>query len=98
MQLRLGYTIELTLSKPMAVVAVVNVHHSRVRDLIEPDEPQILPEVPCEPYTDSFGNRCLRFRAPEGALHLSNSTLIEDSGDPDPIPVGALQHPIEECC
>jgi len=96
MQLRLGYTIELTLSKPMAVVAVVNVHPSRVKDLLEPDEPQIFPEVPCEPYIDSFGNRCLRFRAPEGTLRLSNSTLIEDSGDPDSIPVGALQHPIEE--
>jgi transglutaminase-like putative cysteine protease len=96
MQLRLGYTIELIISKPMGVVAVLNVHPSRVKDLLEPDEVQISPEVPSEEYMDSFGNRCLRFQAPEGTLRLHNSTLIEDSGEPDPIPVDAPQHPIEE--
>ena len=96
MLLRLGYTIELTISKPMAVVAVVNIHPSRVKDLLEPDEVQIFPEVHSEEFTDIFGNRCVRFHAPEGTLRLSNSTLIEDSGDPDPIPREAPQHPIEE--
>src|SRR5947207_691943 len=96
MQIRLGYRIELELSKPMAVVAVLNVHSSRVKDLLEPDEVQILPEVRAEKYLDSFGNRCLRFQAPQGTLQLSNSTLIEDSGDPDLIPWDAPQHPIEE--
>lgn len=80
----------------MAVVAVVNIHPSRVKDLLEPDEVQIFPEVHSEEFTDIFGNRCVRFHAPEGTLRLSNSTLIEDSGDPDPIPREAPQHPIEE--
>lgn len=96
MQLRLGYTIELTLSQPMAVVAVLNVHPSRVKDLHEPDEMQIFPEVQPEQFTDIFGNRCVRFQAPGGTLRLSNSTLIQDSGDPDPIPLDAPQHPIEQ--
>ena len=95
MRIRLGYRIELDISKPMAVVAVLNVHPSRVKDLLEPDEVQILPEVEVEGFTDLFGNRCVRFLAPEGTLRLSNSTLIEDSGDPDPIPVDARQIPIE---
>jgi transglutaminase-like putative cysteine protease len=96
MHLRLGYTIELNVSKPMAVVAILNVHPSRVKDLLEPDEVQIFPEVRSEAFIDSFGNRCLRFQAPEGTLRLSNSTLIEDTGDPDPIPVDARQLPIEQ--
>jgi transglutaminase-like putative cysteine protease len=96
MHLRLGYTIELNVSKPMAVVAILNVHPSRVKDLLEPDEVQIFPEVRSEAFVDSFGNRCLRFQAPEGTLRLSNSTLIEDTGDPDPIPVDARQLPIEQ--
>jgi transglutaminase-like putative cysteine protease len=79
----------------MAVVAVLNVHPSRLKDLLEPDEVQILPEVEADAYLDVFGNRCLRFLAPQGTLRLSNSTLIEDSGDPDPIPRDAPQLPIE---
>jgi transglutaminase-like putative cysteine protease len=96
MQLRLGYDIELELSKPMAVVTVLNVHPSRAKDLLEPDEVNISPEVPAEQYTDSFGNRCLRFLAAQGPLRLSNSTLVEDSGDPDPTPWDARQLPIEQ--
>jgi len=95
MQIRLGYRIELDISKAMAVVTVLNVHPSRVKDLLEPDVVQLLPEVPSEEFNDKFGNRCVRLVAPQGTLRLSNSTLIEDSGDPDPIPVGARQLPIE---
>jgi transglutaminase-like putative cysteine protease len=96
MQIQLGYRIELDISKPMAVLAVLNVHPSRVKDLLEPDEVQILPDVPCEDFTDAFGNRCVRFVAPQGTIRLSNSTLIEDSGEPDAIPLGACQVPIEK--
>ena len=95
MQIRLGYRIELDISKPMAVVAVLNVHPSRVQDLLEPDVVQVLPAVPCEEFTDTFGNRCVRILAPQGTLRLSNSTLIEDSGEPDAIPLGARLVPIE---
>src|ERR1700733_14107059 len=96
MQIRLGYSIELETSRPMAVVAVLNVHPSRVKDLLEPDVMQVLPEVPSEAFTDIFGNRCVRFDAPQGTLRLSNSTLIEDSGEPDAVPLGARQVPIEK--
>jgi transglutaminase-like putative cysteine protease len=96
MRIQLGYTIELDLSAPMAVVAVLNVHPSRIKDLLEPDEVHIFPEVQPESYIDIFGNRCVRFLAPQGVLRLSNSTLIEDSGDPDPIPWNAPQIPIEQ--
>jgi transglutaminase-like putative cysteine protease len=95
MQIRLGYNIELDISKPMAVVAVLNVHSSRVKDLLEPDEVHILPGAQAQSYFDVFGNRCVQFLAPQGTLRLSNSTLIEDSGDPDPIPTDARQIPIE---
>lgn len=96
MEIRLGYRIELDISKPMAVVAVLNVHPSRVKDLLEPDIVQILPDVPSEDFFDAFGNRCLRFAASQGTLRLSNSTLIEDSGEPDPVPSGARQLAIEK--
>jgi transglutaminase-like putative cysteine protease len=96
MQIQLGYDIALEISRPMAVVAVLNVHPSRVKDLLEPDELQITPDVPVEGFIDNFGNRCARFLAPQGLLRLYNSTRIDDSGDPDPIPIGTERMPIEE--
>ena len=96
MRIRVGYRIELDLSKPMAVVAVLNVHPSRVKDLLEPDEVQISPEVQSEAFVDIFGNRCIRLQAPQGTLQFSNSTLVQDSGDPDPIPWDAPQLSIDQ--
>ncbi len=96
MRIRLGYNIELEISREMAVVAVLNVHPSRVKDLLEPDVVQLLPAVPFEEFRDQFDNRCIRFVAPQGTLRLSNSTLIEDSGDSDPIPENAPQIPVEQ--
>jgi transglutaminase-like putative cysteine protease len=81
----------------MTVVAVLNVHPSRAADLREPDEVQISPlGTPSEQYIDSFGNVCTRIMAPQGPLRLSNSTLIEDSGLPDPVEWNAVQLPVEE--
>jgi len=96
MLIRLGYDIELALARPMAVIAVLNVHPSRAQDLVEPDELQISPSVPRDEYYDSFGNRCTRIQAPQGPLRLVNSTLIRDSGEPDPADWNAAQLPVEQ--
>jgi transglutaminase-like putative cysteine protease len=96
MLIRLGYDIELELSMPMTVVAVLNVHPSRAKDLREPDEIQISPQVKQERYLDCFGNVCARIEAPRGPLRLSNSTLIEDSGEPDAVDRSAPQLPISQ--
>lgn len=95
MVIRLGYDIELELSRPMTVVAVLNVHPSRAADLIEPDELHLSPDAIGDEYLDSFGNRCTRILAQEGTLRLSNNTLIRDSGEPDPVSPHAEQIPVE---
>jgi transglutaminase-like putative cysteine protease len=84
MLIRLAYDIRFELPAQVAMVALLNVHPSRTSDLLEPDELRIEPNVEVSHYIDSFGNRCARFVAPPGPLRLSNSTLIQDSGDPDP--------------
>ena len=96
MLIRLGYDIELELSKPMMVVAVLNVHPSRTADLLEPDEIQISPNAAREEYLDVFGNRCTRILAQQGSLRLWNSTLIRDSGEPDAMDWKAAQIPVEK--
>jgi transglutaminase-like putative cysteine protease len=94
MLIRLGYDIELEISVPMTVIAVLNVHPSRKKDLREPDEIQISPETASEEYADCFGNICTRIEAPQGPLRLRSSTLIEDSGNPDPVDWKAPQLPV----
>jgi transglutaminase-like putative cysteine protease len=96
MLIRLGYHIELEIAQEMAVVAVLNVHPSRIPDLREPDEIHTSPEVAQEQYVDSFGNVCTRITAARGPLRLWSSTLIEDSGEPDPVDWSASQLPVGE--
>jgi transglutaminase-like putative cysteine protease len=96
MFIRLGYDIELEISQQMAVVAVLNVHPSRVADLVEPDEIQISQLVPRDEYFDTFGNKCTRILAQPGPLRLWSSTLIDDSGEPDEVDWDAPQIPVDQ--
>ena len=94
--IRLGYDIEFYLPFPTPLIALLEVHPSRIPDLREPDQMKLDPDVAVERYVDSFGNHCSRFLAPAGILRIYNSTLIEDSGEPDPQAPNAKQHPVEE--
>jgi transglutaminase-like putative cysteine protease len=95
MLIRLGFDIQFEIPSPVPMIAVYHVHHSRRADLREPDEPRITPPVTVNEYEDSFGNVCARFVAPAGKLRLYNSTLIEDSGEPDLVSPQASQLPVE---
>jgi transglutaminase-like putative cysteine protease len=96
MILRLGYDIEFDIPAPVAMVALLSVHPSRVFGLRAPDEPSISPTTAVESFIDSFGNRCTRFVAPKGTLRLSNSTLIHDAGVADPVNTQAKEVPPQE--
>jgi len=101
MLIRLGYDIQFEIPTQVAMVALLNVHPTRVHDLLEPDVLKIEPNIPVTNYIDGFGNHCARFVAPQGHLRLSNSTLIRDTGNPDILnlagreaPVGDLPHEV----
>ncbi|HEX4037733.1 MAG TPA: transglutaminase family protein [Acidobacteriaceae bacterium] len=96
MLLRLGYDMQFEAPEPVACVAQLRIHASRVAGLRAPDTVQVEPAIPTEEYTDSFGNRCTRFLAPAGLLRLRATALFEDAGLPDPVRPGALAHPIAE--
>jgi transglutaminase-like putative cysteine protease len=81
--IRLGYDIQFDIPAPVAIVALLNVHPSRFRDLEEPDLLQTEPRIDITYFRDSFGNRGARFVASPGRLRIFNSTLIRDSGMPD---------------
>ena len=96
MLIRLGYELQFDVPAQVSLVAMLFVHPSRQADLLEPDEIRVEPEVPVVGYTDGFGNRVARLVAPTGTLRLSGTTLINDSGTPDPVNLDAREHPVDE--
>lgn len=96
MLIRLGYDIELEVFQPITIVGVLNVHPSRTADLLEPDRVSVSPTMPVEEYQDTFGNTCTRLLAQPGTVRLTNSTLIKDSGDPDPVDWNAPRIPVQQ--
>jgi transglutaminase-like putative cysteine protease len=96
MTLRVGYDIQFEIPASVAMVALLNVHPSRVADLRGPDELCIEPAAQINSFIDSFGNRCARFVAQQGPLRLSSSTLIYDSGLPDRVSPDAREIPVQE--
>src|SRR5437870_4100677 len=95
MLIRLGYDIEFDLPCAVPFVSLLSVHPSRVHDLREPDELTVEPSTPVHSYSDSYGNRCTRFVARKGPVRLYNSTLIENSGLPDPVNLSAREVDVE---
>ena len=95
MQIRIGYEIAFECPKPTPMLLALNVHFSRVSDLVAPDHMTSVPSTPITGYRDGFGNWCSRIVAPAGELQISADTVINDDGLPDPQEPAARQHPVE---
>ena len=60
MKLRVGYELQYEFPQPTPLIAMLNIHFSRVGDLAAPDHIVISPSVPISCYRDGFGNWCSR--------------------------------------
>ena len=99
MLIRLGYDMHFYLPAPLAYVAQLRVHPSRAAALLEPDPLHIehsAGPVESHEYMDGYGNICTRFFAPAGQMRLWASTVIEDSGLPDPVARDAREIPTQD--
>jgi transglutaminase-like putative cysteine protease len=96
MQLRLGYELIYYCPQDVPMILLVNVHYSRVSDMIVPDHLTTEPSIPFTAYRDGFGNWCNRLLAPAGRLRLRADGIIRDSGMPDECVPDAKQHAVEE--
>ncbi len=85
MQIRVGFEMIYDCPQPTPMILNLNVHSTRVSDLLGRDEIRFEPSIPTAAYRDSFGNWCTRIVAPEGRLRISTDVLVKDSGAPDPI-------------
>jgi transglutaminase-like putative cysteine protease len=78
------------------MIFMVNVHFTRVSDLLKPDHPVSVPSVPITGYRDSYGNWCTRLVAPKGEFKLWTDAIIKDSGAPDPVGSSAPQNAVQD--
>jgi transglutaminase-like putative cysteine protease len=95
MKIRIGYELIYDCPQPTPMILCLNVHYTRVSDIIIPDHVIADPPVPLTAYRDSFGNWCSRIVAPKGLLKLSTDALVRDTGQPDVIAWHARQTPVE---
>ncbi len=96
MKFRAGYELHYHFPQPTPVILMLNVHFTRVSDLVLPDHIRVHPSVPVSGYRDGFGNWCTRFLAPAGNLTISADFEIRDSGLPDPPVTEGRQISVEE--
>ena len=95
MRIRLGCELQYEFPNPTPMIAMLNVHYSRVAQLEHPDHLITSPQVPVHSYRDGFGNWCLRLVAPAGQFRLGTDGIIRDDGLPDPIDYNAIQYNVE---
>jgi transglutaminase-like putative cysteine protease len=95
-KIQIGFDLTYELMGYTPMVFMLNVHPSRRRDLIAPDFIRLSPALSITPYLDGFGNRCVRILAPPGRLRVSSNAVIEDSGLPDKINKGAVEHSVAD--
>ncbi len=96
MQIRLGYELIFEAPAPVSMLLLLSTHPSRASSLRQPDQLRIEPEVRREDFLDTFGNRCTRVMAPAGRVRFWNDTMVEDSGQPDPVYPQLAQHAVED--
>jgi transglutaminase-like putative cysteine protease len=95
MQIRIGYELVYLCAQVTPMIVTLNVHYSRVSDLVMPDILRTNPSVPMSLYRDGFGNWCTRIVAPAGSIRLTADALINDSGEPEATALDARQHSVE---
>src|SRR5882757_9262410 len=80
MQIRVGFEIVYDCPQPTPMILNLNVHFTRVSDLVGRDDLVFEPRVPMAAYRDSFGNWCTRIVAPTGRTRITANAVVNDTG------------------
>ncbi len=95
MKIRIGYELLYDCPQPTPMILMLNVHYSRVSDMVTADHIVTTPSLAQRSYRDSFGNWCTRIVAPSGRTRITTDALVNDTGEADAVVPNALQTPIE---
>jgi transglutaminase-like putative cysteine protease len=78
------------------MLLTLNVHYTRVSDMVVPDHLATSPSIPIRGYRDGFGNWCNRVVAPAGRTRLFANGIVRDTGEPDVVANEAQQHAVDD--
>ena len=95
MRIHIGCEMTFEFQQPTPLIAMLNVHYSRVSDLERPDHLTCSVATNIESYRDSFGNWCTRFVAPAGRVSFGTDSVIRDPGTFEVPDLFAYQHDVE---
>jgi hypothetical protein len=95
-RIRLGYELVYECPQPTPMLLMLNVHYTRVSELMAPDHLVTSPLIPIGAYRDGFGNWCSRILAPTGRTRQSAKGIVNDTGEPDVVATDANQHVVED--
>jgi hypothetical protein len=76
MQIRLGYELIYECPQPTPMILTLNIHFTRVSDLVTADHIITSPPVPITAYRDGFGNWCSCIVTPVGETRITTDALI----------------------
>jgi len=96
MKIHVGFDMVYECPQPTPMILNLNVHFTRVSDLVGRDDLLFDPPVPVSGYRDTFGNWCTRVVAPAGRLRVRADATVNDSGAADGIVPDAPQHPVPD--
>jgi transglutaminase-like putative cysteine protease len=96
MKIRVGFEMIYDCPQPTPMIFNVNVHFTRVPDLVGREHFTVDPPVAVSAYRDLFGNWCTRLVAPKGRMRISASAVVNDIGTPELIYPQAKQHAVED--
>jgi transglutaminase-like putative cysteine protease len=96
MQIRVGFEMTYECPQPTPMIFTLNVHFTRVSDLVGRDNLVVDPPLPMAAYRDSFGNWCTRLVAPKGQMRISADAIVRDNGAADVVVPNARQVPVPE--
>jgi transglutaminase-like putative cysteine protease len=95
-EIRVGYELVYDCPQATPMILTLHIHSTRVSDIVVPDHLITRPSVPITAYRDGFGNWCSRIVAPAGEIQLSANAVVNDTGAPDGVSVGAYQHAVQD--
>jgi transglutaminase-like putative cysteine protease len=87
MLIRYGFDIRLSLSQPVLVTTLMDVHPSRRSQIVHETDFSTEPRCDVQVVTDAFGNIARRFVAPAGVVSLTSVGIVRDSGRPETLPL-----------
>lgn len=96
MKIRIGYDMVYECPQPTPMILQLNIHYSRVADVVVPDHLLTDPAVPLISYRDGFGNWCSRIVAPRGNIRIFADGVVRDSGLPGDLAPSAQQIAVQD--